>query len=417
VHWRHSVFCFFLSFVLMTTPPAARSQTVPGKASASSSSVKPIAVIPFELYHNRVYLPVSVNGSRPYTMILDTGAAVTFVSEEAADEVKLPRKGSAKVNGNGEGVERFPLGKNVAFSVGGADLLEKTIVIYNYGDFEKHEGRKIDGTLGVNFFHKYVVEIDYAGKQLSIYDHESFLYTGAGSVIPLRILNGGTLALFDAKIVAAAGQPALEAHLAVDSGTYSALRLFRPFEEQHALTGDGRGQFASFGFGAGGEFRQVTGRVESVEIGGVKLSNPVADFSTDTKGVTATSNYDGTIGGDILRRFTVTLDYSRGQMMLEPNGDWSKPFDRNTSGLTLATDEGFKKVLVVHVVKRSPADVAGLHEGDSIGAVDGKSTPLYTFDQIRRLVESPGQHEVEVDASRGDVMTATKLRLDNPPKP
>jgi len=350
-------------------------------------------------------------------MILDTGAAVTFVSEEAADEVKLPRKGSAKVNGNGEGVERFPLGKNVAFSVGGADLLEKTIVIYNYGDFEKHEGRKVDGTLGVNFFHKYVVEIDYAGKQLSIYDHESFLYTGAGSVIPLRILNGGTLALFDAKIVAAAGQPALEAHLAVDSGTYSALRLFRPFEEQHALIGDGRGQFASFGFGAGGEFRQVTGRVESVEIGGVKLSNPVADFSTDTKGVTATSNYDGTIGGDILRRFTVTLDYSRGQMMLEPNGDWSKPFDRNTSGLTLATDEGFKKVLVVHVVKRSPADVAGLHEADSIGAVDGKSTPLYTFDQIRRLVESPGQHEVEVDASRGDVMTATKLRLDNPPKP
>ena len=170
----------------MTLPPVARSQTVPGKASASSSSVKPIAVIPFELYHNRVYLPVSVHGSRPYTMILDTGAAVTFVSEEAADEVKLPRKGSAKVDGNGEGVERFPLGKNVACSVGGADLLEKTIVIYNYGDFEKHEGRKIDGTPGVNFFHKYVVEIDYAGKQLSIYDPGSFLYTGAGSVIPLR---------------------------------------------------------------------------------------------------------------------------------------------------------------------------------------------------------------------------------------
>jgi len=329
----------------------------------------------------------------------------------------LTRKGNVTVRGNGEGVEHFPITKDVTVAVGGASLREKTAVIYDYSDFEKHEGRNVDGTLGVDFFHRYVVEIDYAAKQLSIYDPASFTYAGNGIAIPLRILNGGTLAEFDAKIVAVASQSAIDARLAVDSGTYSALRLFRPFVEKHGLIGDGRNQVASVGFGAGGEFRQVTGRVESVEIGGVKLSNPVADFSTDTKGVTATSNYDGTIGGDILRRFTVTLDYSRGQMMLEPNGDLSKPFDWNTSGLTLVTDDGFKKVLVVHVVKRSPADVAGLHEGDSIGAVDGKSTSIYTFDQIRRLVESPGQHEIEVDASRGDVMTVAKLRLDNPPKP
>jgi len=322
---------FTVVFLFVLLSPAARSQNVPAEAGRSNT-FRPVAVIPFELYHNRVYLPVSVNGSRPYAMILDTGAADTFVSEKVADEVKLARKGNAKVNGNGEGVERFPLGKNVTVSVGGADLLEKTIVIYNYGDFEKHEGRKVDGTLGVNFFHKYVVEIDYAGRQLRIYDPGSFVYTGAGSVIPLRILNGGTLALFDGKIVALAGQPAIGTRLAVDSGTYSALRLFRPFVEKHALIGEGRGQFESIGFGAGGEFRQVTGRADSVEIGVVKLSSPVADFSTDTKGVTATASYDGTIGGDILRRFTVILDYSRQQMILEPNANFVEPFETDKLG-------------------------------------------------------------------------------------
>jgi hypothetical protein len=332
VRRRISLFCFLLLSGFVSFLFGARSQGVPDKVSASSTPVKPVAVIPFELYHNRVYLPVSVNGSRPYAMILDTGAADSFVSEKVADEVKLPRKGIAKVNGNGEGVERFPLGKNVSFGVGDAALLEKTIVIYNYSDFEKHEGREVDGTLGVNFFHKYVVEIDYAAKRLTIYDPASFVYVGAGAAIPLRILNGGTLALFDAQIVAVAGQPATDAHLAVDSGTYSALRLFRPFVEQHALIGEDRNQFASFGFGAGGEFRQVTGRVESVEIGGVKVSNAVADFSTDTKGVTATASYDGTIGGDILRRFTVILDYSRSQMILEPNGDLATPFEYDKTG-------------------------------------------------------------------------------------
>jgi hypothetical protein len=329
MRWRKALSSFLFLFVLLSL--AARSQNVPSEAERSNT-VKPVAVIPFELYHNRVYLPVSVNGSRVYTMILDTGAGVSSVSEQVADELKLPRKGSAKVNGNGESAARFSLGKNVTFTVGDAALLEKMIVIYNFGDFEQHEGRKVDGTLGVNFFHKYVVRIDYAAKQLSIYDPASFGYSGGGTVIPLRILNGGTLAMFDAKIVPVAGRPAIDAHLAVDSGTYSALRLYRPFVEKHVPLGEGRDQFASIGFGVGGEFRQVTGRVESVDIGGVKLSNPVADFSTDTKGVTATASYDGTIGGDILRRFTVVLDYSRSRMILEPNAEFAVPFEIDKTG-------------------------------------------------------------------------------------
>jgi hypothetical protein len=319
---------FFLFFALLWRAPVVPAQNTPAEAPAVSA--KPVAVISFELYHNRVYLPVSVNGSRPFRMILDTGAAETFVSERVADELKLTRKGSAQVNGNGEGVARFPLAKNVSFGVGDAALLEKTIVIYNYHDFEKNEGWNVDGTLGVNFFHKYVVTIDYAAQRLSVYDPPSFSYSGEGSIVPLSILDGGTLALFDAKLIAA-GQQTIAARLAVDSGTYSALRLFRPFVEKHALIG-GRNQFASFGFGAGGKFRQVTGRVESLEIAGVKVLNPVADFSTDTKGVTAIANYDGTIGGDILRRFTVILDYSRARMILEPNRYFAMPFETDKSG-------------------------------------------------------------------------------------
>lgn len=321
----------FLSSAILWLAPVTLAQNTPAEPSTRAISAKPVAVIPFELYHNRVYLPVRVNGSLPYTMILDTGAAETFVSEKVADELKLPRKGSAQVNGNGEGVARFPLTKNVNFGVGDASLLEKTIVIYNYGDLEEHEGRMIDGTLGVNFFHKYVVKIDYAARRLSVYDPAAFAYTGTGSVIPLHILNSGTLALFDVKI-AVAGEAAIDAHLAVDSGTYSAVRLFRPFVEKHGLIGDGTNQFASFGFGAGGEFRQVTGRVKSLEIAGIKILNPVADFSMDTKGVTAIANYDGTIGGDILRRFTVILDYSRQQIILDPNADFATPFETDKSG-------------------------------------------------------------------------------------
>ena len=104
------------AFVLL----APMKQDAPATASTPATPGKPVALIPFELYHNRVYLPVRVNGSRPYTMTLDTGAAETFVSEKVADELKLPRKGRAQVHGNGEVVEQFPLAKNVSFKVGDA---------------------------------------------------------------------------------------------------------------------------------------------------------------------------------------------------------------------------------------------------------------------------------------------------------
>src|SRR5579862_326389 len=137
---------FFLA-AIVSIAPESLAQNGLVAASAASAASKPIAVVPFELYHNRVYLPVRVNGSEPYTMILDTGAAETFVSKKVAEELRLTRQGSAQVRGNGEGVAHFPLAKNVNFSVGEAALLEKMIVIYNYDDLEKHEGRAIDGTL------------------------------------------------------------------------------------------------------------------------------------------------------------------------------------------------------------------------------------------------------------------------------
>jgi hypothetical protein len=268
------------------------------------------------------------------------------------------------------------------------------------------------GTLGVNFFHRYVVETDYKDKQMMVYEPESFRYEGPGTKVPLQILNGGTVALFDAEIAPRHGAAAIKARLAVDSGTYSPLRLFRPFVEKYALVSEGRRQFPSFGFGAGGEFRQVTGRVDSLEIGDVKLENPVTDFSTDTKGVTATAAYDGTIGGNILRRFTVILDYSRSQMVLEPNSDFSRPFETNTSGLTLITDSGFRRVIVAHVVRNSPADLAGIREGDSIWGVDGRNA-VYEFDQLRRLIETPGNHEIEI-MQRDSVRRVQLLIYDLP---
>jgi hypothetical protein len=48
----------------------------------------------------------------------------------------------------------------------------------------------VDGLVGLDLFLKYVVEIDYAAKQLTLYDPRSYVYSGAGDSVPLTLRDG-----------------------------------------------------------------------------------------------------------------------------------------------------------------------------------------------------------------------------------
>ena len=55
--------------------------------------------ISFELWRNRVYLPTSVNGSKPFPFILDTGASSTTLSQQLAGELNLKLKNQRQERG------------------------------------------------------------------------------------------------------------------------------------------------------------------------------------------------------------------------------------------------------------------------------------------------------------------------------
>src|SRR5439155_1582628 len=70
--------------------------------------------------------------------------------------------------------------------------------------------------------------------------------------------------------------------------------------------------------GAGGNSQVITGRANAVKLGSFTLKNVPIQLSLDTEGAGASEENDGLIGGEIFRRFKVTLDYSRKRMILEP---------------------------------------------------------------------------------------------------
>ena len=372
----------------------------------TASPSQPIASVSFELFHNRVYLPVEVNGHR-IAMVLDTGAAVNGLSETSAKSLALDAKGKAQLKGNGESNLKIGFAKDVTFRIGGAELVEKSVAIIPFEDLESREGRAIAGVLGVDLFRRYVVVIDYAGKTLQLYEPENFVYRGAGEIVPLRL---NKAALFHASVTVPGHDP-VAVELAVDSGTYSALRMYRPFVQKHPELEIQNHVFDSFDFGIGGEFPEKLGRVGALEIGKLKLAEPVVSFSEAKGGATTSGAFDGTIGGAVLRRFKVILDYPHRQMVLEPNAEFAGPFEADTSGLMLkAIGPDFATISVEHVFAGTPAAAAGVKQEDVIVSVNGQDAKSLGLEGMRRMFCQSGVYRLQLRRAGQNV--AVEMRTE-----
>jgi hypothetical protein len=369
---------------------------VPQQTDTSSISSTPIAKLPFEIFHNRIYLPVEVNGHRGFSMIVDTGSVMCGLSELSAQALQLKHKGHAQLAGNGSATLSISFAKDVSFQMGEATLTEKMIAIVPYHDFELSEGRPVAGILGVDLFRRYVVAVDYRAKTLALYEPRNFAYRGHGEVVPLEFGKG---AIFHASIDVVGHDPII-ANLSVDSGTYSGLRLYSPFVLKQRLLPLATPILDSFGFGLGGEFPEKLGRVETLTIGTLKLHQTVTSFPETQHGATASDSYDGTIGGAILRRFKVTFDYSRNHMILDPDADFSAPSQTDTSGLVIGSQgPGMKIVSIRHALAGTPAAEAGMREGDAIISVNGADAQALGVEGIQNLLCHTGMYRIQL--SRG----------------
>ena len=94
--------------------------------------------IPLELYGNRIYLAVSVNGSGPFRFILDTGASLSVINQARSVELGLNVKytGQEISAGAGENKTRAYQARNVSFALPGVSLSLREILALPMSDVE-----------------------------------------------------------------------------------------------------------------------------------------------------------------------------------------------------------------------------------------------------------------------------------------
>jgi hypothetical protein len=409
--------------------------------------------ISFELVNNLVIIPVEVNGDK-LSFLLDTGVNSTILfGITEADSLRVNNAKPIKVRGLGEGAGVIALkSENNELRIGDAiDRNHSINVIFEESlNFSTRMGIPIHGIIGFDFFKNFVVKTDYASKKLTFYNPLNYRKKKCSVCLELNLQFHNNKPYAKIKI-APLGYSSEEVTLLVDSGSSDALWLF---SEEGVLPADPKKYFDDFlGLGFSGNIFGKRSKIDEVSLGDFILKEVKVAFpdKSATEGIRFFKERDGSIGGDLLKRFTVTMDYQSYTMILQKNSNFSEPFYYNMAGLTiehdgvdviteLTTRRNFEfdgsrnkengttsqaitdvsvftqislvpRYVIVNIRKGSPAQLAGLEVGDEIVSINGSAAYKIKLFSLNTLFSSRIGKRITLKVKRNNVLFKAKFTL------
>lgn len=115
-----------------------------------------------------VVVPVRINGTGPYQLVLDTGATFTCVDVGIRDRLALPaRRGFVGVGVGVGQAGRMGLVRIDTLQVGAARVTDTSACVLNLSQF-RDLGVPVVGLLGLSFLKEFRVSLDFRRKVLTL---------------------------------------------------------------------------------------------------------------------------------------------------------------------------------------------------------------------------------------------------------
>jgi tetratricopeptide (TPR) repeat protein len=288
-------------------------------------------IVSFDSIDERPIVRVRVNGGKKdFRFVLDTGSGMSVISDETARILNMKpvaQGGLARAVGGGG---KFPIVYGFLSSIDIGDVRITSVPVYIRQFYDAKT--PVDGYLGLSIISKFVATVDYGERTFSLFRRggdDGFelwrtLYRTAPNAnssqaileaveIPLRTTSSGFLS----------GEVTLEglerphnfiidtgASISVVSERLAALDSMTSYIQPTRLKV----------YGAAGIAEDVkTLTLPFVSLGSIKRSSVnAAILDLDPVNETAGFTQDGILGGNFLRHFRVSFDFTRGVIRLDP---------------------------------------------------------------------------------------------------
>lgn len=363
----------------------------------------------FRLTQNAIQVEATLDGqTKPRTFLLDSGAPMT-ISQHLAHESAREPHGEITLLGPDGGKASVPVARIDRVEVAGSEFRDVGSVVDWSGPPSPLACLSRDGLLGASLLETAIWQIDFHEERITVTDRLADL-PGLDLAVRVPFRRSDT-----------AGSPRIEVEMnetsdlsalidlgfngsvAMPAALYrragNELRESMPAERGHGAT-TVLGDAAS---------RLYVGRVRDLRFGGLHLR----DFPV----LTGAEVSDFHIGVAFLRHFRVTLDWRNDHLYLQRRDPEHALFEDYASyGFTPTLREG--RLVVGALWEDGAAARAGLKLGDTLLAVDGRSTVSLGFEGFCDLLDSvslygSGQEPIEVTVERNGV--ATPFRLSRTP--
>ncbi len=287
-----------------------------------------LAEVPFQLGNDRrPYIQIKVNG-KPATFVIDTGSGFTVISKEAAKKFgvsEIARGGTSQgVGGTGKFEIVYGLVKNIqlgAVKVKSIPCFIRSI----HGMSERPVQEQADGFIGLSVLAHFITELDYKDRVMRLdRSHEIPVAEGAApapvedttgvTIIPFRTTQNGLISI-ETELD---GNHRINAIL--DSGASSTVVSAAAVERLNLHNSIIKGQTVRVTGAAG-----VTDNVELLFLRNCRVAdlqqNNMRALVLDFDAINETSGFEqsGILGGDFLRNFRVTIDFTRAQVAFRPH--------------------------------------------------------------------------------------------------
>jgi hypothetical protein len=372
-----------------------------------------ITRIPFEFQANLVIVPVKVNNSDTLRFILDTGVSSILITDpQIAKNQHMKFARNVKISGAGEGAD-IEAGIVLDNTVTMGDMIgyRQNLVVLKDDVLKLSEfvGSPIHGIIGYEIFNRFAVTIDFATNEIILENPEHYKYKpNKGERFPITIEENkpylSTIELINDK-------QNLPLKVVLDTGAGHAISL--DANRNNGIPIPEKIVKAQLGRGLSGIINGSLGRISKLRLGKFEMNNLVASFpdssSYRVRGLELIER-QGNIGCEFLRRFKVTFNYRDQYIVLKPiNRRMKEPFEHNMSGIELmAKGEDYHEFTVDRVIENSPADNAGLLQGDRVMFINNKSSKDISISEIYKLFQKGEGKNINLIMNReGKVFFAT----------